>query len=73
MAHQPIATAQSRVNLGANSDQSPGHRILELVLFGKQRNDPGIDGPAEHTPIGTFGDNPRPNFDFLSDSKYALK
>ena len=42
----PVGSAESRINLGSYSDESPGNSEHEIILLREQGNDPWEDGLA---------------------------
>mmetsp|Transcript_52746 Transcript_52746/g.109051 ORF Transcript_52746/g.109051 Transcript_52746/m.109051 type:complete len:205 (-) Transcript_52746:522-1136(-) len=74
MPHKLVCTGQLWVDLGADSNEASRHCELERVLLGKQGHNPRTDRTAlDAVRVWVFGDDARPNLDFISHFQDPLQ
>lgn len=63
LSHEPIGAAERRLNLGADADESSGHRVLQLVLLREQRHDAREYRRARQLAVRVFAHEPGPDLE----------
>ncbi|GIX66298.1 HVA22-like protein, putative [Babesia caballi] len=70
---QAVGPGEGRVHGGAHADQPAGHRELQVVLLGKQRDDPRDDRLALNVPVRVLRDDARPDLNLVAHFEHAVE
>ena len=68
---EPVCAAQRRVDLRPDADQPAGHRELQLVRLGVQRDDPRVDRLAAVPTRAVLRDDARSDLDLHPEAQDA--
>lgn len=72
LAHEPVRARERGVDRRADADEAAGHRVLQFVLFRKERHDARVDRDARRPPFRVLGHDAGPNLDLLAHAQHAL-